>query len=396
MWTKYLPYHVARVRHLRKRLASLHWHLTAIEVASKDALYPFPESQSNGVDDYVCLFSGKSYRALSPSTIHKTALRALERLQPDVVIAPATPFPSGMAAVRYCLDHSKMSVMMDDAWEMSDRRGIIVSAAKKIIHRNIDAAFIPAPTHASYYIDKGFPPDRIVFGVDAVDNDFYSSGADLARQNADSLRRTLQLPAKFFVFVGRFIPRKGIATLLEAYRSYADSAKKDAWGLVLVGEGDERNEHEDAMKSYSLVKFVGGQFGEQICPYYGLASAFILPSEIETWGLVVNEAMASRLPVLVSNRCGAGRALVEEGVNGWTFDPGNPEMLIGLMTRMSQLPAGTLHDMGVRSKAMIDKLSLDNFADSVIRAAQLPPRHKGGFISNLVTRFWTGRISFYP
>ncbi len=396
MWTKYLPYHVARIRHLRKRLSSLNWHLTAIEVASKDALYPFPESQSNGVDDYVCLFSGKSYRALSPSTIHKTALRALERLRPDVVIAPATPFPSGMAAVRYCLDRGKLSVMMDDAWELSDRRGFIISATKKIIHRNIDAAFIPAPTHASYYIEKGFPPERIVFGVDAVDNDFYSSGADHAHQNAESLRRTFNLPAKFFVFVGRFIQRKGIATLLDAYRRYADAATTEAWGLVLVGEGDERREHEDAMRSYPLVKFVGGQFGEEICTYYGLASAFILPSEIETWGLVVNEAMASGLPVLVSNRCGAGRALVEEGINGWTFDPGNPEMLEGLMIRMSRLPAGTLHEMGERSKEMIGKWSLDNFADSAIRASQFPLRSKGGFASNLITRFWTGRISFYP
>ena len=396
MWTKYLPYHIARIRHLRKRLTALDWHLTAIEVASKDALYPFPESENNGADDYVCLFSGKSYRALSPSTIHKTATHALERLQPDVVIAPATPFPSGMAAVKYCLDHGKISVMMDDAWELSDRRGVIISRTKKIIHRNIDAAFIPAPTHASYYLDKGFPEDRIFFGVDVVDNDFFMSGADRSRQHAEALRPELKLPPTFFLFVGRFIPRKGIATLLEAYRRYSDAVETDKWGLILVGEGAERETHEEAMRGYPLVKFVGSQFGEELCTYYGLSSAFILPSEVETWGLVVNEAMASQLPVLVSNRCGAGRALVEEGVNGWTFDPDDPEKLSSLLARISQLSADTLHGMGVRSREIMGEWSLDTFADSVVRASQLSPRQKGGFMANLVTRLWTGRISFYP
>jgi len=396
MWTNFLPYHVARIRHLRIRLQALGWPLTAIEVASRDALYPFPEDTSKSENDYICLFSGDSYRELSPYTIHSRALKALERIQPDVVIAPSTPFPSGMASVKYCLDHDKLCVMMDDAWEYSDKRGFIVRAMKKIIHQNIDAAFIPALSHASYYLSMGFPPDRIFYGVDVVDNDFYSAGAETARGQADVLRDALNLPSKYFIFVGRFIARKGIALLLEAYRRYAQTAQHDAWGLVLVGEGDERHQHEEAMHEYPEVKFVGSQFGEQLCRYYGLASAFILPSAVETWGLVANEAMASQLPVIISKGCGAGRALVEEGKNGRTFDVGDSKALSQYMLELTRLPADRLYEMGVRSKDIIAKFSLDTFADSVIAAASVPRREPGSLQAKLLTRFWNGRISFYP
>lgn len=395
MWTKYLPYHVARIRHLRQRLLGLDWHLTAIEVASKDALYPFPENISRG-DDYICLFSGKSYRALAPHTIHTTALRTIERLQPDVVIAPATPFPSGMASIKYSLQHNKISVMMDDAWEFSDRRGPIITAIKKVIHRNVDAAFIPAPSHAPYYLKMGFPPERIFYGVDTVDNDYFETSVNTIRRQSTTLRRELNLPSKYFLFVGRFIERKGIKTLLDAYCQYRKSPSKEKWGLILVGDGDERKHHEERMKEFPEVKFVGSQFGENLCRYYGLASAFILPSEIETWGLVVNEAMASRLPVLISKGCGAGRELVEEGGNGWTFGVGDSEGLAQCMSAMTDLPAGRLEQMGLHSSAIIHKWSLDTFADSVIAASSLQRRERGGFISYLVTKFWTGRISFYP
>lgn len=396
MWTKFLPYHQARIRHLRERLLAIDWHLTAIEVASRDALYPFPENIPSHGDDYVCLFTGKSYRALSPYIIHATALRTLEKIRPDVVIAPSTPFPSGMAAVKYSLSNSSLTIMMDDAWEDSDQRGAIVTMAKKIIHKNVDAAFIPAPSHTSYYVKVGFPAERIFYGVDVIDNDFFSAHANSARRQADSLRTALGLPRQYFIFVGRFIERKGIGTLLDAYRRYSLLAPKDRWGLVLIGEGDEYQRYQGQMKEFPDVKFAGSRFSEQLCQDDGLASAFILPSTIETWGLVVNEAMASHLPVLVSKGCGAGRALVEEGKNGWTFDVGNAEMLSQLMFKMSEMPADRLHTMGERSKEIIAGWSLDTFADSVIAASSLPRRDRGNIVSNLITKLWTGRISFYP
>jgi glycosyltransferase involved in cell wall biosynthesis len=84
------------------------------------------------------------------------------------------------------------------------------------------------------------------------------------------------------------------------------------------------------------VLFPGFRKGKELGTYYGLASCFILPSLQEQWGLVVNEAMAAGLPVLVSQTSGCAPDLVQEGVNGFTFDPTNPMQLAELMEKIAQ------------------------------------------------------------
>lgn len=395
IWTKFLPYHIARINHLRNRLQGEGHRLTAIEVASKDSLYPFPE-QNLSTMGYTCIFSGKSYRALPPMAIIRKIYSTIEKISPDVVISPSTPFPSGMASIRYCLRNKKISAIMDDAWDLSDKRGAIITTVKKMIHRNVDAAFIPSQYHSSYYQRMGFQNDRIVFGVDVVDNDFYASQASKARENEEALRAQMELPQKYFIFVGRFIKRKGIGTLLHAYATYRSKAGKNAWDLVLVGDGIDIGEYKIEAKQIDGVHFVGAQFGESLCMYYGLARALILPSEVETWGLVVNEAMACGLLVIASSGCGAGRAMIEEGKNGWLFPPNDHQRLSELMHQASSLKEKEWESISEHAQRTIQSYSLDTFAESVLKILEMPLRNKTNIMSNIVTRLWPGRISFYP
>jgi glycosyltransferase involved in cell wall biosynthesis len=121
-----------------------------------------------------------------------------------------------------------------------------------------------------------------------------------------------------------------------------------------------------------------------------------MPSDTETWGLVVNESMASSLPVIVSKGCGCATALVEEGKNGWTFDARDADMLAGLMKKCSSLSQQELEVMGKKSHDLISRWSLDMFADGVIAALAIQRRKKADAVANILTNFWTGRISFYP
>lgn len=395
VWTKFLPYHIARINHLRKRLNAEGHRLTAIEVASRDSLYPFPDQQVTP-EDYVCIFSGKSYRALPPMAIHTRIYSTIERLAPDVVISPSTPFPSGMASIKYCLKKNKFSAIMDDAWQLTDTRGPLITAVKKIIHQIVDAAFIPSPFHASYYEQMGFPPDRIVYGVDVVDNDFYSRHSRSAVERGEELRRELNLPKKYFIFVGRFIKRKGIETLLQAFRHYRSTAGSAAWDLVLIGDGIEIGEYKVSAQKIDGVHFVGAQYGEKLCAYYGLAKVLIIPSDVETWGLVVNEAMACRLPVISTSGCGAARALIEEGKNGWIFQPRDHRHLSRLMTAVSSLPEDVLKEKGEHAFRTIQSYSPETFSSSVLSLLSMTQRNKKGLLPNIVTRLWPGRISIYP
>ena len=396
IWTKFLPYHLARIQHLRPCLEGRGYRLTAIEVASKDSLYPFPETEPSGTFNYVSIFPGASYRALNPLRIHGRIYKTIAGLHPDFTLSPSTPFPSGMATLRYALAHGTHATIMDDAWEYSDRRGWLVKAMKRQIHKNIDAAFVPAPSHAAYYENLGIPRDRQTYGVDVVDNNYFASHAKQARWSGQTLRERYSLPEKYFLFVGRLINRKGVDRLVAAYRLYRRRNPQGGWGLVIVGEGDEKDQLRAMAKDEPGVIFAGAKFGDELCIYYGLASALVLPSEVETWGLVINEAMASGLPVLVSQRCGCATTLVAEGENGWSFPPHDVEALSRRMEELALLEPSQYAEMSARSEEIISQWSLDTFVNGVLAAISLPRRQRGNLFSRIITRLWMGRISFYP
>jgi glycosyltransferase involved in cell wall biosynthesis len=112
---------------------------------------------------------------------------------------------------------------------------------------------------------------------------------------------------------------------------------------VLLGDGELRSSLESQVSRLGLqgsVLLPGFKQYPELPEYYARAGAFIHASTTEQWGLVVNEAMASGLPVLVSNRCGCARDLVQDGVNGFTFDPYNVEQMAELMVRVWTMESG--------------------------------------------------------
>ena len=142
---------------------------------------------------------------------------------------------------------------------------------------------------------------------------------------------------------------------------------------MIVGEGEERPAIEGMIREKDLggmVHLVGPKPYQELHSYYGLAEAFIHASTTEQWGLVVNEAMASGLPVLVSNRCGCAADLVKEGVNGFTFDPTDEEQIAGLLGKISRDPEGG-RAMGVRSREIIACWSPSRFAQGITAAVRV-------------------------
>src|SRR5690606_18401005 len=122
---------------------------------------------------------------------------------------------------------------------------------------------------------------------------------------------------------------------------------------------------------------------------YADAGAFVHASTTEQWGLVVNEAMACGLPVLVSNRCGCAPDLVKEGVNGWTFDPTDPATLAELMTTLASLPETERDALGAAGKRIIANWGPERFATGLIaaatRALRVGPKRAG----------WLDRLLLY-
>jgi glycosyltransferase involved in cell wall biosynthesis len=121
-------------------------------------------------------------------------------------------------------------------------------------------------------------------------------------------------------------------------------------------------------KQRNIVYFPGFRQIEELPQFYAHAGCFIHPALTEPWGLVVNEAMACGLPVLVSNQVGCSRDLVQEGGNGFTFDPGNVDQLAELMKRVAD-PGFARNRMGEESSQIINSHGPKQFAEGLEAAA---------------------------
>jgi glycosyltransferase involved in cell wall biosynthesis len=121
------------------------------------------------------------------------------------------------------------------------------------------------------------------------------------------------------------------------------------------------------------VHLAGIQQAEELGAYYALARCFVLPSTSEPWGLVVNEAMSASLPVIVSSHCGCVEDLVEDGVNGFVFDPHDARALAALLEKASNSPA--LAAMGDHSQGRIQAFSPRRYAERLAAfLAQIHPQ----------------------
>ncbi len=315
--------------------------------------------------EYAEAFPGETVENIEPHALAKRVTGWLDDTDPQAVVIAGYYYPAMREAARWAQRRGRASIFMGDS-QWGDRRRFALREWAKSwwVRRHFDAAFAAGERTVEYLMRMDFPCERIWTGYDVVDNQVFADGAAAARSQADSLRRRLGLPERYFLFVGRFAPEKNLPRLLDAYARYRTAAGHQAWGLVLVGGGPLETELRVRAQELRDVVFAGFQQGDAVSAYYGLASCLVLPSISETWGLVVNEAMAAGLPVLVSERCGCVPELVQPGVNGYVCDPLDTEGLARLLGVMSSetVDAGK---MGEASRQIVAQYTPETWAQTL-------------------------------
>lgn len=286
--------------------------------------------------DYLEAVPGEAVEDIKPRTLANRVGQWLDESDPQVVVIAGYYYSAMRVAARWTRQNKRLSIYIGDSQWGDQRRNLLKEWVKGWwTRRHYDAAFAAGERAAAYLQTMGFPRERIWTGFDVVDNHAFSAGAAVARQDAAALRASLNLPARFFLFVGRFAPEKNLLRLVDAYAAYRRSVGPEAWGLVLVGGGPQEEMLRQKIQGLPEVIFAGSHTSDRLSVYYGLASCLILPSVSETWGLVVNEAMAAGLPVVVSHRCGCVAELVRHGLNGYVIDPFDIGGMAQAMTVMS-------------------------------------------------------------
>jgi 1,2-diacylglycerol 3-alpha-glucosyltransferase len=324
------PYHVARAKAFERRLGRpAHF----IQLASQEALRAW---EIRGEAPTLLTVAEGVLEQIPAAELAARLTVLLDRLSPSAVVIAGYAHPAMRAAARWCRRRRAPSILLSDSHRVDRRRLPWKEWAKRTwVPRHFDAAFTAGSLSTTYARGLGFDASQIWRGYDVVDNAFFEEGADTARARGIPSMDRYGLPEKVFLYVGRFSREKNLERLLDAMIEYRRRAGARAWGLLLVGSGPEGPSLERRVRSMAGVAITGFKQIDELPQVYAAAHALILPSVSEPWGLVINEAMAAGLPVLVSDRAGAALDLVFPGINGYIFNPLSQRDMVDAMCRLS-------------------------------------------------------------
>lgn len=368
-WPRFGPYHVARLQATHNHAKYYGANLVALETASRDTTYEWDVIKKTSFRREVAL-GDQAYEESSAAKIHQAIQSRLNDIQPDGVAISSYSTPDARACLSWCKKNKRVAILMTETKEDDTLRVGWRERIKSNIVKLYDAALVGGTPHQAYLEKLGFPSSHIFKGCDAVDNAYFQEEVHKWRSAYGKASHLpgLDVRIPFFLASNRFIARKNLAGLIRAYHAYRNKASKP-WRLLLLGDGPERAALEQLVADLEVedVVFCGFQQIQDIPAYYAYAGAFVHPALNDQWGLVVNEAMAAGLPVIVSNRAGCAEDLVSQEENGYIFAPDNVEELTRLLLKMSAQDTNRLA-MSQASERIIARWSPDTFAENMWNA----------------------------
>ncbi len=438
------PYHLARIDAVASVLRPAGWEVLGLETGGSDVTYAWREEDSadRGWVRHT-VFPGEAAERIPAARLRAGILAELDRRKPDAVAIAGWGSPDARACLAWCRKNGAKAIVMSETREADGHRVWWKEFLKSRVIRRFDAALVGGKSHRDYLVKLGIPAARIAFGYNVVDNAYFK--AESGKWKAESAKRqegprkiteeevesdrraelegrssgnSFQLsefqlsafPPRYFLASNRFIERKNLARLIEAYAEYLKRGQESAargqrnpepgtrnqehrpWDLCLLGDGElkaslvaqchalgltviesapwETAPTPDSRPAISVLSpptsdlrppssgsvfFPGFRQIEELPRFYAHAGCFVHPALEEPWGLVINEAMACSLPVLSGSNVGAAEELIDQGVNGWTFDAENSTEMAECLQRIAGLNDGDRTAMGAASARILEE-----------------------------------------
>ena len=297
---------------------------------------------------------------------------AIKESAPDVVLLPGWHSATYLQALYYCRRH-RIPVLFRGDTHLGNCppgwRGQVWRARTRLLLRAFDGYLVVGTRTREYLSSFGIPESRLFNCPHCVDNEFFA--AQIAPyQNSSTraqLRRSFGIDANDFVvlFVGKLQKNKRPDDVLDAVAHLGKSVS-----VLLVGTG-ELSEALRAQAARLNVRLMCAEFlnQSQLGQAYASADCLVLPSASETWGLVVNEAMAAGLPCVVSDRVGCAFDLVKSGETGEIFRMGDAGDLASALERLKQKKERG-HDWSAQCRARVALFSLEAATRGLVAACQ--------------------------
>ena len=348
------------------------WRVVALETAGRDATYAWERMESVGQDfERRTVFKDRVFEEISASEVKRGIFQELDKIQPQAVVIAGWGTADARACLAWCKKNGAKAIVMSETRAADGRRVWWKEWIKSRLVRKFDGALCGGESHKRYLIKLGIPAERIAAGYNVVDNALFFNKAKRDREVFQSSVGEAK-SASYFLASNRFVERKNLGRLIQAYAKYAESFQQGGvesiWPLVLLGDGELRGDWEalcgelglkttmgfspggtehtegknlklnsyklKTSKECGLVVFPGFRQIGELPSFYAGAGAFVHPALEEPWGLVINEAMASGLPVLSSRNVGAAEELVVEGKTGYLFDPSSVEEMARALAKI--------------------------------------------------------------
>ena len=369
------PYHHARLNAAADRLS-----VTGIEWSAKgyDA---WGAAATPARYHKVSLFPEATDRFPGSAELRCAFWSALEQTNPDVVAVNGWNNFGSLIAANCCVRRRIPIVVMSESSRQDEPRTRWKEAIKRRIVGLYSAALVGGHRHLEYLVELGMPRERIFTGYDVVDNDCFGRRTAEIRNSNVEIRKKYGLPENYFLASARFVEKKNLSTLIEAYAEYRRGSEirsqkaevsnnKAPWDLVVLGDGPVKADLCRLISDLRLNEHMhlpGFEPYNELPVYYALANAFVHASTTEQWGLVVNEAIASGLPVIVSDRCGCVPELING--NGFTFDPANEHELTARLLEVASLSDEERKRLGDNSYRIAANFAPERFGEGLERAA---------------------------
>jgi glycosyltransferase involved in cell wall biosynthesis len=265
--------------------------------------------------------------------MNKDLIKRIEQYKPDALLVFGWSFKSHLQVLRYFKGEKKIlfrgdSTLLDESPGFSFKK-----AARRIflkwVYTHIDAALYTGVDNRNYFLAHGLKADQLFAAPHAVENERFYDIEGTFEQQAILWKKELGIPdhAIVFLFAGKLEPKKDPQILIDAFKEINDPFIR----LIIVGNGKLEKELKSKAAIDQRILFLDFQNQQNMPVVYRLGDIFILPSAGpgETWGLSINEAMACGRAVIVSDKCGAAKEMVQE--NGFIFPARNKNELVKAM-----------------------------------------------------------------
>ena len=244
---------------------------------------------------------------------------------------------------------------MDNQWQGTWRQRIAVCFSYFFYRRYFDYLWVAGPLQYLYAVKLGYTPDKILQQMYSADTELFTGRMKKNNLSAD----------RVLLFVGRLDRVKGIEQAVKIFLKVREKSKYN-WQLKLIGSGPL----DGKLAQSPYVQYIPFLSPSELALQVENASAFLLPSINEPWGVVVHEMAAAGMPLFTSDKVGANAAFLIPGYNGYIFEAGNTNDFKTKLLHMLNLPDETLTLMGERSMKLAQKITPEYAAASLFSVLQ--------------------------